>query len=66
MTGEILNEILSAFNRKMIHQKRSVMLFMDNAGCHPGDLKDKYSNIRVVFFPPNTTSRLQPLDLGVI
>ena len=66
MTGEILNEILSAFNRKMIHQKRSVMLFMNNAGCHPGDLKDKYSNIRVVLFPPNTTSKLQPLDLGVI
>ena len=63
MTGDILHKILPHFNHKMIQQKRSVLLFMDNAGCHP---KDKYSNIKAVFLLPNTTSKLQPLDLGVI
>ena len=63
MTGDILHKILSDFNHKMIQQKRSVLLSMDNAGCHP---KGKYSNMKVVFFPPNTTLKLQPLDLGVI
>ena len=66
MTGDILHKILSDFNHKMIQQKRSVLLFMDNAGCHPHDIEGKYNNIKIVFLPPNTTSKLQPLDLGVI
>ena len=66
MTGEILDTYLTTFNSKLRAEKRSILLFMDNAGCHPEHLRDKYSNIKIVFLPANTTSKLQPLDLGVI
>ncbi len=66
MTSEILNSVLAVFNRKMSVEGRSVLLLLDNSGCHPEGLKGKYSNIKIVFLPANTTSRLQPLDLGII
>ena len=65
MTGEIMHRILQKINIKLQSNQRSIVLLMDNAGCHPEDLPEKYSNIKVVFVPPNTTSALLPLDLGI-
>ena len=65
MTGDILETVLSKLNRRLSTQHRKIALLMDNAGCHPENcLKDRFSNIRVIFLPPNTISKLQPLDLG--
>lgn len=66
MTGDILQSVLSKLNRQLSAKARKIALLMDNAGCHPEDLKDHFSNIRIIFLPPNTTSMLQPLDLGII
>ena len=49
MIGDILNKVLINFNRKMSQQKRSVLLLMDNIGHHPSELKEKYSNVKILY-----------------
>ena len=65
MTGKIMELILTKLNHWFESTDRKVLLLMDNAGCHPEELKTKFNNIEVLFLPSNTTSKLQPLDLGI-
>ena len=66
MEAEILEEILWKLNGRLRRENRKTILFLDNAPCHPEDLDEKFTQIKIVFLPKNTTSRLQPLDLGII
>ena len=66
MTSDILHKLLNQLNSSFKAQYRSIILFIDSAGCHPYDLKGRYSNIKLAFFPVNCTSKLQPLDLRII
>jgi hypothetical protein len=47
---------------------KRLLLLLDKAPGHPPDLEDVKSVlcVKVVFFPPNTTCLLQPMDQGVI
>ena len=65
-TGEIMDTVLTKLKRHLSRDNRSILLMMDNAGCHPEALDSKFSNIKICFLPANTTSKLQQLDLGVI
>lgn len=63
MTATYFEEILKSFNKKMRLQNRKVLLFLDNATCHPAL---EFANVKLQFLPPNTTAACQPLDQGVI
>ena len=39
MNSEILDKVLTKLNRKFSSQHRNVALLLDNAGCHPEELK---------------------------
>ena len=58
MNGEVMESILNKLNRRLSSSNRSILLLIDNAGCHPEDLKKKFSNIMIHFLPANITSKL--------
>ncbi|GFW55203.1 tigger transposable element-derived protein 6 [Trichonephila clavipes] len=45
-------------------EKRHILLFLDNYTVHNN--APPLSNVKFQFFPPNATSKLQPLDQGII
>ena len=58
--------VLKRFNRKLLFKQRKVILFPDNARCHPESMVDPFSQIKIIFLSKNTSSRPQPLDAGII
>jgi hypothetical protein len=46
-------------------QNRNILLFVDNCAAHPEDTSF-LRNVKVIQYPANCTSVLQPLDLGVL
>jgi hypothetical protein len=68
MTTAIMVDWLQLFDRQM--SGRKVPLLMDNFNAHLAAVNElevmPLKNTEVVFLPPNTTSKLQPLDQGII
>ena len=62
-SGVVFQQWLDKLNSKMKRDNRSILLFIDNCTAHP-DVQ--FSNVRLLFLPPNTTSKLQPCDAGII
>src|SRR5947209_11939353 len=68
MQVSIFNEILFKLNEKMKQRKRKIVLLHDNAPVHLilDETKEKLDSINVKFLSPNTTTKLQPCDAGII
>ncbi|GBN95759.1 Tigger transposable element-derived protein 6 [Araneus ventricosus] len=60
----IFEEWFTNFDKKMAKEGRNVLLILDNATCHKH--QTVYKNVKLLFLPPNMTSKLQPLDHGII
>ncbi|BFI29838.1 hypothetical protein MPTK2_3g06440 [Marchantia polymorpha subsp. ruderalis] len=63
MTGMLFQKWLKNFDAKMKEANRSILLLLDNASGH---ISVELENIVVLLLPPNTTSKLQPMDAGII
>ncbi len=71
MTDEIFREWLTKIDHQFKAQNRKILLFLDNFSGHCDATKSKktpiqLSNVNLIFFPPNCTSVLQPMDQGII
>jgi hypothetical protein len=63
MTGMIFLEYLQKFNPKMQIENWKALILLDNVPCHP---EMEFSNVKLVFLPPNMTAGTQPLDSIII
>jgi hypothetical protein len=63
ITAATMEERLNMFNAKKKEENRNVILFLDNATCHP---QVTVSNVKIAWFPANAISVLHPTDMSVI
>ena len=61
-----MSYVLKRLDHKMKMQNQNVVLFPDNATSHQESIKKNMSNIKLIFLPKNTMSRLQLEDARII
>ncbi|KAG0436701.1 Tigger transposable element-derived protein 6 [Dictyocoela muelleri] len=60
----IFKQWLENLNLKMVKENRKILLTLDNASVH--SIYTSFSNVELLHFPPNCTSKIQPCDKGII
>ena len=61
-----MEAVLECFKNKLVFEDRKVILFLNNATCHPKSMIGHFSQMKIIISPKNITLRLQPLDAGII
>lgn len=64
MTSELFEKWLMELDKTFGKQNRTILLFIDNCTAH--NSIPQLEHVKVLFFPPNMTSEVQPMDQGVI
>lgn len=62
MTTKVFRKHIKRLNSSFVYAKRKVAILENNASLHK--LTEEFSNIKLIFLPANTTSKLQPLNAG--
>lgn len=65
MTSSIFETWIQKFDKKFHRENRNVLLFIDNCPAHP-KVVHNLKAVKLVYLPPNTSSKLQPMDQGII
>ncbi|XP_055812080.1 CENP-B homolog protein 2-like [Solanum dulcamara] len=63
MTGLLFQEYIGWFDKRM--NGRKILLIVDNCPAHP-KIVEGLRNVELFFLPPNTTSKIQSCDAGII
>jgi len=66
MTSPIFNQYLKEFDEYFKRKRCKIVFFLDNALVHIVDEATNLTNVELCYFPPNLTSVLQPLNVGII
>ena len=64
MDSEIFTNYIRKLDRKFQFEGRKVTFIIDNCPAHPS--LDNLKAMELILLPPNTTSKMQPMDQGVI
>lgn len=64
MTSSIFEEWLVKIDAEFEKKIRTILLYIDNCPAH--NKIPNLKNIKIIFFPPNMTSIVQPMDQGII
>ncbi|KAL8621971.1 hypothetical protein ACOMHN_035499 [Nucella lapillus] len=64
MTSAIWTDWLRNWNRRLVIEDKHILLLVDNCSAHAH--QEGLSHITVKRLPPNTTSIMQPCDMGII
>ena len=60
----LFKEWVGQLDNKFVAKGRKIALIIDNCPAHPKI--DNLQAVELIFLPPNTTSKTQPTDQGVI
>ncbi|GBL73539.1 Tigger transposable element-derived protein 4 [Araneus ventricosus] len=67
ITSEICEKWVQKLDKvDMIAEHRKIALVFDNCPAHPKEINQNLKNVTGFYLPPNTTSKLQTMDQGVI